>query len=62
MRPMTKSQVGEFLAFLRDRIEWHYEKMAGSLSDHRVLIKTERAEVEVILNTFLKILNDRKSQ
>ena len=62
MKSMNKKQVGEFLTFLRGRIEWHIGKMANSLSDHRVLIKTERAEVEVILNTFLKILNDRKSQ
>lgn len=60
MKSMHENQVGEFLNFLRERIEWHYEKMAGTLSDHRVLIKTERAEAEVILNTFLQILNDRK--
>lgn len=59
MKSMNKKQVGEFLTFLRERIEWHTEKIAHSLSDHRVLIKTERAEAEAILNTFLKILNDQ---
>jgi hypothetical protein len=55
MKSMSENQVGEFLTFLRERIEWHYEKLAGTLSHHRVLIKTERAEAEVILNTFLQI-------
>jgi hypothetical protein len=59
MKTMSENQVGEFLAFLRERIEWHYEKMAGTLSHHRVLIKTEKAEAEVILSMFLEILKDR---
>jgi len=59
MKSMKKKQVGEFLTFLRDRIEWHDEKLTNTLSDHRVLIKTERAEAEVILKMFLKILNDQ---
>jgi hypothetical protein len=33
--------------------------MAGTLSHHRVLIKTERAEAEVIRAAFLKILNQK---
>ena len=60
MRAMRENQVGEFLNFLRERIQWHHEKLAGTLAHHRVLIKTERAEAEVILNTFLKILNAEK--
>ena len=58
MKSMSENQAGEFLTFLQKRIEWHYEKMAGTLAHHRVLIKTERAEAEVILKTFLEILND----
>jgi len=63
MKSMNENQVDEFLAFLKQRIGWHYEKMAGTLSHHRVLIKTERAEAEVILSMFLEILNEgnRKS-
>ena len=57
MRSMNKNQVGEFLTFLRKRIEKHYRIMNGAIAEHRVLIKTERAEAEVILNTFLKILS-----
>jgi hypothetical protein len=60
MKSMCENQVGEFLTFLRERIEWHYEKMAGTLAHHRVLIKTERAEAQVILNTFMQILDGRK--
>jgi hypothetical protein len=56
---MKSMQVGEFLVFLKQRIDWHYEKMAGTLSYNRVLIKTEKAEAEVILSMFLEILNDR---
>ena len=59
MNPMNESQVEEFLAYLKDRIEWHYKKMAGCLSHHRVLIKTERAEAEAILAVFLNILDKR---
>lgn len=60
MKPMNENQVGEFLAFLEKRIEWHYEKMAGTLSHHRVLIKTEKAEAGMIREAFLKILNEQK--
>ena len=56
---MTENQVEQFLTFLKERIGWHYEKMAGTLSHHRVLIKTERAEAEVIRVAFLKILNQK---
>jgi hypothetical protein len=59
MRSMSENQVDQFLTFLKERIGWHYEKMAGTLSHHRVLIKTERAEVEVIRAAFLKILNEK---
>ena len=59
MKPMSENQVEQFLNFLKERIGWHYEKMAGTLSHHRVLIKTERAEAEVIRSAFLKILNEK---
>ena len=59
MKSMSKNHVGEFLAFLKERIDWHYEKMSSTLSHHRVLIKTERAEADVILRMFLKILNNQ---
>jgi hypothetical protein len=59
MNTMCKDQVSEFVCFLKDRIDRHYQKMAGAMADHRVLIKTERAEAEMILNMFLKILNDK---
>jgi hypothetical protein len=59
MKPMSENQVEQFLTFLKERIGWHYEKMAGTLSHHRVLIKTERAEAEVIRAAFLKILNQK---
>ena len=62
MKTMCENQVGAFLNFLKKRIEWHYEKMVGTPAHHRVLIKTERAEAAVILNTFLQILNDSKAQ
>ena len=60
MDKMSENQVGEFLAFLKERIDWHYKKMAGTLSHHRVLIKTEKAETEVILETFLRILHEKR--
>ena len=59
MRAMRENQVGEFLNFLRERIQWHYQKLDGTLEHHRVLIKTERAEAEVILRIFLEILNNQ---
>ena len=58
MESMNENQVGEFLTFLKERIDWHYKKMAGTLSHHRVLIKTERAEAQMILNAFLEILDE----
>jgi hypothetical protein len=57
---MNTTQIDGFLTFLNKRIDSHYQNMCGAAPQHRVLIKTERAEAEVILNTFLKILNDRK--
>ena len=59
MKTMNENQVGEFLAFFKERIDWHYEKMADTLSNHRDLIKTEKAEAEVILRIFLEILNNQ---
>ena len=60
MDKMSENQVGEFLAFLKERIDWHYKKMVGTLPHHRVLIKTEKAETEVILETFLRILHEKR--
>jgi len=59
MKSMNENQVDDFLTFLKQRIDWHYEKMASTLSYNRVLIKTEKAEAEVILSMFLEILRDR---
>jgi hypothetical protein len=59
MKAMSKTRVGEFMAYLKSRIETHNQKMAGTMARHRVLIKTERAEAEVILNEFLEILNEK---
>jgi hypothetical protein len=56
---MNVNQIKGFLTFLKKRIESHYQNMSGAQPQHRVLIKTERAEAEVILSTFLAILNDR---
>ena len=56
MKSMSKTRVGEFMTYLKGRIERHNEKMSGAMARHRVLIKTERAEVGVILEAFLKIL------
>lgn len=60
MKAMCENQVGEFLNFLSKRIDGHYEKITGTLADHRTLIKIEKAEAEVILRTFLQILNAGK--
>jgi len=57
MKSMNENQTSGFLTFLKKRIERHYQSMSGAMPRHRVLIKTERAEAEVILETFLKILN-----
>jgi hypothetical protein len=57
MESMNANQISGFLNFLKKRIEGHYQSMSGALPRHRVLIKTERAEAEVILETFLEILN-----
>jgi hypothetical protein len=59
MKTMCKGKVNEFVNFLEKRIERQYQKIADSMADHRVLIKTERAEAEMILGMFLKILNDK---
>ena len=56
MKSMSKTRVGEFMTYLKMRIERHNEKMAGAMARHRVLIKTERAEAEVIQEAFLEIL------
>ncbi len=57
MKPMSKTRVREFMTYLKSRIESHNRKMSGALARHRVLIKTERAEAEVIQEAFQKILN-----
>jgi hypothetical protein len=59
MKSMNQNQTSGFLTFLKKRIERHYQSMSGAKPRHRVLIKTERAEAEVILSTFLAILNDQ---
>jgi len=59
MQSMNENQVEQFLTYLKERIGWHYKKMTGTLSHHRVLIKAERAEAEVIREAFLKILNEQ---
>ena len=56
MRSMNENQINGFLNFLKNRIQSHYQSMTGAKPRHRVLIKTERAEAEVILEAFLKIL------
>jgi hypothetical protein len=58
MKSMNQTQTSGFLNFLKKRIEGHYQNMSGAKPRHRVLIKTERAEAEVILGIFLKILNE----
>jgi hypothetical protein len=49
---MNATRVGEITDYLKNRIDRHNQKMAGALARHRVLIKTERAEAEVILEVF----------
>jgi hypothetical protein len=58
MKSMNQNQTSGFLTFLKKRIERHYQSMSGAKPRHRVLIKTERAEAEVILGVFVKILNE----
>jgi hypothetical protein len=60
MKSMSKKRVGEFMSYLKSRIERHNQKMTGAIARHRVLIKTERAEAEVILEAFLEILNEKR--
>jgi DnaJ-domain-containing protein 1 len=60
MKSMSKKRVGEFMSYLKSRIERHNQKMTGAIARHRVLIKTERAEAEVILETFMEILNEKR--
>ena len=57
MKPMNATRVGEFMTYLKSRIDRHNEKVSCALARHRVLIKTERAEAEVILAAFVEILN-----
>jgi hypothetical protein len=56
--PMSKDQVKQFIAYLDDRIKKHNENLdrCFGYSDDRTLIKTERAEAQVIRNAFLNIL------
>ena len=60
MKPMCLKWVSDFLDFLKNRVERHQINIANAMVDHRGLIKTEKSEAEVILITFLKILNDKK--
>jgi hypothetical protein len=59
MKSMNATRVGEFTAYLKNRIDRHNQKMPRALARHRVLIKTERAEAEVILEAFVEILNGK---
>ena len=49
MKSMSKACVGEFMTYLKSRIERHNRKMIGAMARHRVLIKTGGKE------TFLKL-------
>ena len=54
---MSKFQVRQFIIYMAKRIEKHNQNMSGYAgSEHRMLVKTERAEAEVIRNKFLDIL------
>lgn len=59
MKSMSKTRVGEFMTYLKSRIDRHNQKMVGAMARHRVLIKTERAEASAIMEAFLEILNER---
>ena len=54
---MSENQVRQFIVYMDKRIEKHNRNMSGyGGSEHRMLVKTERAEAEVIRNKFLDIL------
>ena len=54
---MSENQVRQFIIYMDKRIEKHNRNMSGYAgSEHRMLVKTERAEAEVIRNQFLNIL------
>ena len=61
-KPMSDYQVKRFLTYLNDRIEQHSQNLSCHRggSEHRQLVKTERAEAEVIRNAFLNILKGEK--
>jgi hypothetical protein len=52
--------IGYFIGYGVSKFDFtfirHNQSMSRALARHRVLIKTERAEAEVILEDFLKIL------
>ena len=59
MRPtsMSENQARQFIYYMDKRIEKHNQNMSGyGGSEHRMLVKTESAEAEVIRNKFLNIL------
>jgi hypothetical protein len=54
---MNEYQVRQFIFYMDKRIEKHNQNMSGyGGSEHQMLVKTERAEAEVIRNRFLNIL------
>jgi hypothetical protein len=57
-RAMNHDKMQRFINYLNDRIEKHNRNLARCFgySDDRTLIKTERAEAEVIRSAFLRIL------
>jgi hypothetical protein len=56
---MSADQVKRFIAYLDDRIKKHNENLERCFgySDDRTLIKTERAEAQVIRNAFLSFIS-----
>ena len=56
MKSMNATRVGEFVTYLKSRIDQHNQRMCRAMARHRVLIKTERAEAEVIMEAFMAIL------
>ena len=55
---MNKHKVWQFMMYMEERIEKHNQNLSGyGGSEHRMLVKTERAEAEVIRNKFLEILS-----
>jgi hypothetical protein len=54
---MSENQVRQFICYMDKRIETHNQNMSGyGGSEHRMLVKTERAKAKVIRNKFLNIL------